>query len=340
MKTLFRSFTAAVAVLAIGAGASACKSAEPYAAKVNGIVLSKTDLDDELNAIRNNPDYVKGIEDSAAQNGSSLQVTGTGEGTLDSAFVARVLTRRIYLELVHQEFVRRNLKLKASDLTSAHEELAQSIGDTKILTKFPKSYLNEIERTTAEVAVLSNALSTVDSSDAALQKYYADNQAQFESVCASHILVATKAAADKIEKSLTSAKDKAATFASIAKDQSTDTGSGAQGGNLGCAAPAGYVKEFADAVESQKVGVIGDPVKSQFGYHIIRVDSRTPAPPFDQVKEQVREAVANSGQSAFNDFLDKTSKNAKVEINPRYGTFDRSSGQGQVVPPKSPDNAG
>ena len=215
--------------------------------------------------------------------------------------------------------------------------MSASIGSADVLDKFPKSYYEEIRRTTAEVQVLSAALSKVDTTDAGLQTYYAAHQDEFESVCAAHILVATKAEADKIEKTLASAKDKAVAFADAAKKESTDTGSGEKGGDLGCAAPAGYVAEFKEAVRTQKIGVIGPPVKSQFGYHIIRVDSRTEAKPLAEVKEQVREAVAGSGQSGFNDFLSKASAKAKVEINPRYGSFDRTGDSPQVVPPKTPD---
>ena len=330
MKSLIRFFVAALAVVTVTLGLTACKSAQPYAAKVNGVALSTTGLDDELNAIRGNADYLKALKDS------NVVVEGKGSGTFDTAFVARVLTRRIYLELIHQEVVRRKLKVTSKDLANARQELTASIGDASVLDKFPKPYYNEIRRTTAEVQVLQTALAKVDTSDAGLQKYYNDHLDQFESVCAAHILVATKAEADKIEKTLASAKDKATAFSDAAKKSSTDTGSGAKGGDLGCAAPSGYVAEFKAAVRTQKIGVIGDPVKSQFGYHIIRVDSRTPAPAFDTVKEQVREAVTNSGQSGFNDFLSKASTKAKVEINPRYGTFDRSGDSPQVVPPKTP----
>ena len=113
MRTLYRYFVAAMAVFAVTAGFAACKSGEPYAAKVNGVILSKSDLDAELGAIRNNAEYLKALTDA------QVAVKGTGEGTFDTAFVARVLTRRIYLELIHQEVVRRKLKLTQRDLDSS-----------------------------------------------------------------------------------------------------------------------------------------------------------------------------------------------------------------------------
>ena len=330
MRKPLRFFVACGAAVALVTGTAACKSAEPYAAKVNGTVISKADLDDELKAIRDNTQYRQAIEQNVA-------VTGTGDDTYNSAFVAQVLKRRIYFALIHQELVHRGLKLKASDLSLSRQEVGSSVGDPSLLAKFPKSYSEWLIRTNAEVDVLQNSLAAVN--DKNLRAFYKDHVDQFESVCAAHILVATKTSADSIEKQLAKAKDKAATFAEIAKKSSTDTQSGAAGGDLGCASPSSYVAEFKDAVRTQKVGVIGPPVKTQFGYHIIRVDSREPAKPFEDVKDQVRTAITDGQQGAFNDFLSSASKKAEIEVNPRYGTYDTTGPAGEVVPPKTPDAA-
>ena len=332
MKNLHRLFAAAT-VVAVAVTGVACKSATPYAAKVNGIVLPKSDLDRELDAIRGNAAYMKALRDA------QVPVDGPGNNTttLSSQFVARILTRRIYLELIHQEFVKRKLKIKESDLSVAREQLTASIGDAKVLDEFPDAYYKEIRRTTAEVYVLQNALA--DTSEKSLRAYYNEHVEQFESVCGAHILVATKAEADTIVKDLAKAKDKAAAFAETAKTKSTDTGSGAAGGDLGCNPPSTYVAEFKDAMRTQKVGVIGQPVKTQFGYHVIRVDSREAAKPFEEVEDQVRTAVTDSQQGPFNEFLTTASTKAKVEVNPRYGTYDTSGESPEVVPPKTPTNA-
>ncbi len=327
MKRLFLASFVALSLFTLGA----CKSAEPYAAKVNGVTLTKADLDRELNAIRDNKDYAKLIEQAGTN------VNGTGNDTLDATFVARVLSRRILFELVHQEVLKRRLKLTAEAKSAAKQQVVSSIGDEKTLDKFPKDYVDELERTNAEVYVLQNALA--DTSDKNLEKYYEAHKADFVSVCAAHILVATKAEADSIEKQLKAAKDKAATFAELAKTKSKDTGSGANGGDLGCAAPSGYVEEFKQATLTQKVGVIGDPVQTQYGYHIIRVDKRDDAKPFAEVKEEVRNALTQDSSVPFTEFLKSASAKAKVEVNPRYGTYESSGDLAQVVPPKAPSNS-
>ena len=331
MRKLIRLFVACTAVGVIATGTAACKSATPYAAKVNGTTVTKADLDDELNAINGNKKYRAALEQN------QVTVKGTGDDTFNSAFVARILTRRIYFELVHQEFLRRNLKVSTKDLNIAQQEVESSIGDPSVLAAFPKSYREWLVRTNAEVYVLQNKLA--DTSSANLHAYYDAHKDQFESVCAAHILVDTKAEADSLEKQIAKAKDKNATFADLAKAKSKDTGSGAKGGDLGCAAPSNYVAEFKDAVRAQKIGVIGQPVKSQFGYHIIRVDSREAAKPFEEVEQDVKTAITDSQQGPFNEFLTNASTKAKVEVNPRYGTYDTSGQQPEVVPPKTPDAA-
>jgi foldase protein PrsA len=331
VRKLIRFFVACTAVGVIATGTAACKSATPYAAKVNGATITKADFDGELEAIRDNKKFREAVE-------QSLPVKGTGDDTFNQAFVAQILTRRIYFTLVHQEFERRNLKVTSRDLEISRREILQQLqGDQEMLDGFRKDYQTWLIRVNAEVSVLANKLA--DTSDSNLHAYYEAHKDQFENVCAAHILVDTKAQADTLEKQIAKAKDKNATFADLAKSKSKDTGSGAKGGDLGCAAPSNYVSAFKDAVRTQKVGVIGQPVKSEFGYHIIRVDSREAAKPFDEVKEEVKTAITDSQQGAFNTFVTTGMKDAKVEVNPRYGTYDTSGQQPEIVPPKTPDAA-
>jgi len=106
---------------------------------------------------------------------------------------------------------------------------------------------------------------------------------------ASHILVEKEDDAKAIIAKL----KKGAKFDEIAKKQSKDPGSGAQGGDLGWANPAGYVPEFAEALKKLSKGQLTEtPVKTQYGYHIIRLDDIRDAkapefPKFEDVKPQI-----------------------------------------------------
>jgi peptidyl-prolyl cis-trans isomerase C len=128
-------------------------------------------------------------------------------------------------------------------------------------------------------------------------------------VHARHILVKTKEEAVEIIKQL----DGGAKFEDIAKAKSSD-GSAAQGGDLGWFGPGQMVPEFEKAAFALEVGAYTkEPVQSQFGWHVIKVeDKRAQQPPaFEQVKEQVRSALLRDKYFA----LVKTVRDAaKVEI--------------------------
>lgn len=126
---------------------------------------------------------------------------------------------------------------------------------------------------------------------------------------ARHILVEKEAEATKLIADL----KKGAKFEDLAKKNSKDPGSGANGGDLDWAAPGSYVKEFSDAMVKLPKGKFTDaPVKSQFGFHIIRVDDvrETQLPPLDQVKPQIAQQLQQQKLQAYQKGLrDK----AKVE---------------------------
>ena len=125
-----------------------------------------------------------------------------------------------------------------------------------------------------------------------------------------HILVDDEATANDIQKKLS---DKSATFESLAKAQSKDPGSAAQGGSLGWAQASNYVGPFAKAVESTPKGsMTNKPVQTQFGWHVIEVvDARPVAfPPFDQVRTQLEEMMR---QTKLTEYQQKLRAAAKID---------------------------
>jgi peptidyl-prolyl cis-trans isomerase C len=131
-----------------------------------------------------------------------------------------------------------------------------------------------------------------------------------EEVRAAHILVATEDEAKAIIDQVAGGGD----FAALAKEKSTDKGSGAQGGELGWFAKNVMVKEFADAAFAMQPGEVSKaPVKSQFGFHVIKVEERRtqPAPTLDSMREQIRAELAEEMVQAL---VTGLRKDAKVEV--------------------------
>jgi peptidyl-prolyl cis-trans isomerase C len=142
--------------------------------------------------------------------------------------------------------------------------------------------------------------------------------------CSSHILVATEQEANDVASRLEAGED----FATLATELSIDPGSGAQGGDLGCASPEGYDPAFAAALTAAELDVPTAPVESQFGWHLILLrDDEVPTA--DEARETLTaEAVNEAANTWFTDQFE----NAEVTVDEAYGTW-QTTPTPQVVPP-------
>src|SRR6202140_2039506 len=146
--------------------------------------------------------------------------------------------------------------------------------------------------------------------DEALKKVYEEAAKQIEGeqeVHARHILVESEDEAKAIAADL----KKGADFAELAKKKSKDPGA-SDGGDLGFFTKDQMVPEFSTVAFALEPGKISDPVKSQFGWHIIKVEEKRnrKAPDFDQVKGQIETYVTRKAQA---DYVAKLRETAKVE---------------------------
>jgi len=118
-----------------------------------------------------------------------------------------------------------------------------------------------------------------------------------------HILVATEEEAQEIIASLENGES----FAALARAVSTDTGSGARGGELGWSPLSNFVEPFADAARDAQIGAIVGPVESEFGFHILQVRARE--------EREVEEAELDSIRSReFAQWLDTKREESEIEI--------------------------
>lgn len=127
----------------------------------------------------------------------------------------------------------------------------------------------------------------VEISDEEIQAYY--DQAKYE-LNARHILVETEEEAKAIIEELKNGAD----FAQLAKEKSVDTGSGAEGGELGWFSVGTMVTEFNDAAYALELKTVSEPVKSDFGYHIIEVKEKREVEGYgtlEEKKEEIRQQL-------------------------------------------------
>ena len=330
MRRFLLCFVAA-ALLALVA--SACSSTLNDAATIKYSLsgkdheehVTRANLIDEVRKIAADKPFATWLN----QNGFTVN----GDVTTGSNVAAVWLGQLIHQKAIDALFDSRHLKVTPAQVSVATANMPQIFPTADIYGAFPAKFRAELaEREARRERLIS---SYVDTSDAAGQRYFAQHQAQF--ACASgrdvsHILLTSRAAAEQVLTQLRSGAD----FAELAKEKSTDTGSGAQGGELGCLAPNAFVAPFQTAAESAPFDTPVGPVRSQYGYHVILV--RRAKPSYEASRAQVQQALTAQGQAAAQAALTKMLTSFKVKVDPRFGTWVVKGPQGQAffVSPPTP----
>lgn len=274
----------------------------------------------------------------------------------------KVVNELIVKALIEQEIAKRNIKVTKSDIDQELKTIIDKVGSkekfNEILKQNGISSAQFKKDLTEEVKMkkLVNTLSQVKVSDAEAKKFYNDNIAKFkfpDKVRASHILISAdpkeitekiksdpankklsaseiqalvdKELAVKLEKAqklLAEIKKDPSSFAKIAKENSDDTTSAKQGGDLGFFSAKEMVEPFSKAAFSMKPNTISDIVKSPYGYHIILVKDRMKAgqEPFEKVKGEIVSYLENQAQvKVLENLIESLKKQAKiVYVNPEY----------------------
>lgn len=217
-------------------------------------------------------------------------------------------------QLLQQVVVERilNDKYKVTD-EEIEEELAtvkEQYGENYEAALSQNNLTEEVLKTNIRFTLLQQkATEDVEVTDEEIQKYY--DQASQE-LNARHILVEDEATANEIIEKLNAGED----FAELAKEFSTDPGSGQQGGDLGWFTVGTMVPEFNDAAYALKVDEISKPVQTQHGFHIIQVQEKRAVKDYgtlEEKKEEIRESiVATKGD--WNTTMAKLIKEAKIDV--------------------------
>jgi peptidyl-prolyl cis-trans isomerase C len=227
-------------------------------------------------------------------------------------------------------------EIRASDVALAEEELGPSLAQMDPATKKENvlSFLIDMKIVSREAEdkkiadrddfktrlafarnrLLMDNLLAVEgkaaTTDENMKKVYEDAAKQIsgeQEVHARHILVETEDQAKKVAEDL----KKGADFAELAKKESKDPGA-SDGGDLGFFTKDQMVPEFSAAAFALEPGKISDPIKTQFGWHVIKVEEKRTrkAPDFEQVKPQIETYVVRKAQA---DYVAKLRTAAKVE---------------------------
>lgn len=320
--------------------------------KVNGQAITQSQFDTLLNEEASNSMF--------AQMG--MDVKNDKTGFLYLMMKEKIVNELIIKSLIDQEVEKRNIKVTKEDTDKELKSLIDKIGSKEkfdeILKQNKISSAKLKKDLTEEVKVkkLITSISSVKITDADAKKFYKQNLSKFkypDKVRASHILIAAnpeeirqRITADPTNRNLSKAEIQAMidkemktklekaknilaevkkapdSFSTIAIENSDDTASAKQGGDLGFFAKQEMVEPFAKVAFNQKPNTISDIVQSPYGYHIILVKDRKKAglEPFEKVKPEVISYLENQEQVKVMDNLINSLKNqAKIEyVNNEY----------------------
>lgn len=279
-----------------------------------------TDWSSGKDAIKVNDEVLKAgyVESRVKQ---VFVANGIEEGSpMANSYRAGIVKSAVDLTLLLQEAKKRNLTASEEDIKALRDELVSVSGSEEAFEKemkekgISKKDLNDLLSQQVIFNKLQEELKKGISIDS--QAYYAANAEDFkvkEQVKASHILVKTEDEAKKIISELDSGKD----FAELAKLYSTDDSNKEKGGDLGYFDHAQMVQPFADAAFTMPVGTYSKtPVKTEFGYHIIKVEDKKPASiqSYEEVKEELENFLTtNELQTKVAELTTSLNKSATVE---------------------------
>jgi parvulin-like peptidyl-prolyl isomerase len=221
-------------------------------------------------------------------------------------------------------------KRKVAEQYGELESMAQEARKRKMDQSAENKEMMSIQNDSFLANILAKKVSEeTQFTDLDLRAYYDAHKSEFEEAKGSHILIRFKGSKVPLkpnEKDLTEPEALAkaqdlrakivagADFATLAKAESDDTGSAAKGGDLGAFRHGQMVPAFDQAAFSAPVGEVSEPIRTDFGYHIIKITSRT-AKTFDEAKPDIEKQLK---PKITREALEKIKAQAPVALNDEY----------------------
>jgi parvulin-like peptidyl-prolyl isomerase len=315
-----------LSLVALALAASGCSAfGTAPAATVGGVEISRSSLDDEIEAILSNDLYRQALE----QEYGAPAEGEAGKGTFSTAFVAQILSLRVYYEAIEQALEDDGAEISGDELEEAElaaRERFEQLGPD-VFDEFPKAYRDRLARQQAIIAVAQQQVLDEIGDDP--EAYFEENRDEFARICISHALVGLQGgrspeeAEARAEELLEEIESGETDFETVAREQSDDTAAAQEGGDLGCGTQLDlpFDATFEAAAFALEEGVVSEPVLTQFGAHLILVTDRS-LPDYEEVADIVPSVMQQSTETRFFEFLNEVICGGDVDVNPRYGTWN------------------
>lgn len=239
-------------------------------------------------------------------------------------YAARVIDYLVQQKIIEQQAQAWDIKVTDAQVKDRVTQIEQAYGGAKKIDEMldqqgmTRADLNDLMREQLlSQKVFDRVTKDVKVTDAAAKAYYEKNESQYvqpETRDIRHILVKTKAEAEKV-RALLVADPSTANWKKLAKQYSDDPGSKGNGGQLGPTTPGAMVPAFDKAAFALKKNEISQPVKTQFGWHVIQVTKivKAATTPFEKAKDGIKaQLLQTKRQAAWQKWIEEQEKLAKV----------------------------
>ncbi|SCL95454.1 peptidylprolyl isomerase [Sporanaerobacter sp. PP17-6a] len=295
-------FLAVIMILASFAGCE--KLNKNSVATVDGDNISKEEFNKNFNM------YKKAYE---SQYGSDIMSTVvSGDKTFEEVLKEKTLDLLISEKLIVGRANEKKIAVSEKDITDQINSYKEELGGEEKYTQFLKDndmteeyFKDNIKKELLIQKYKDDYINNLKISNEDAKKYFEENKDSFIKIRASHILLKTEDEAKKVEERL----KKGEKFNDLAYELSIDKVSAAKGGDLGYFTKGQMVEEFDNAAFALKVGEVSGIVKTDYGFHIIKVDDKVDQ--YDKLKEDV---IASLKEKKYNEYLTKLRDEADVKI--------------------------
>ena len=297
------------------------------AATVNGDDITVETLEHRYEVAEQNPEVAPQLAEDA-------------DGMVARNLQADLLSQLIRSVLIEQGATELGVTVGPDEIAAKRGEIVEQVGGEDAFQQIietnglsEEDVDSQIRELALQDAISAQLGADIEVSDEDIAAFYEENkETRFgASATVRHILVEDEATAQSVLDRLAAGED----FAALAQELSVDTQSGAMGGDLGEIPRGQTVPEFEEAVFSAPIGEVVGPVQTQFGFHLIEVSERDDdGQSLEDASDEIREELTQTQTGTqVQDFLQERQENAVIEVNPRFGEWDATTGSVSVADP-------
>lgn len=303
-------------VLATGCG----NLFDPAAAVVDGEKITVDEIEAELDQFQETTRYKQ-------------LVARAPETEIERTFQQDYLTLLISETILENEAEERGIEVTAEEVNERVDVIKEEIGSEGQFQEALKEEGLDLEQLEFQVRVQllgeelrAEVTKGVGATEEELRAYYEEHIDDYQEVRAQHILLPddqlplAEDLALRLQKAKPAEVDKL--FASLAEKHSVDPSTSGNGGDLGWAPPTQYAEQFSAALTTLEVGEVSDPVRTEFGWHVVRVTGRR-VTPFDEARDSIQETIGTEAiEEAWEQWLVEAYEEADIEINEKFGVLN------------------